>query len=138
MKKISFGIVSAVIATFSLVASAELTNRLAYDQSTIDECYFGSTYTPSGYTRHFENCQFDGESYVTDGVYHRRVQCIVEYDPTEIYKAKFKRNYTVEYQVRKNGSEYQIRVPMLSATRVMETPNISCSLTRWSKMREDN
>jgi len=138
MKKISFGIVVAVIATFSLMANAELTNRLAYDQSTIDNCYFGNTYTPPEYTRSFEGCTYDGEPFVTDGIYHKRIQCVVEYNPTEIYKPKFKRNYTVEYQVRKNGDEYQIRVPMLSAARVMETPNISCSLTRWSKMREDN
>jgi hypothetical protein len=39
---------------------------------------------------------------------------VLEYNQTKIYKPQFKRDYTVEYQARKNDNKYQIRIPMLN------------------------
>lgn len=127
--------VALALMSISSDGQAAPTGMLMADQYEIDRCYFGDAATPPGYSRSFDGCQMDGGSTVDDSmVAHQRIMCTVTYDPTEFYKSKVKRSYSAEYQYRKgsDGAMF-VRIPLLSASQVMETPDGSCSLPRWQK-----
>jgi len=127
--------VALAFMSISIDGQAAPTGMLMADQHDIDNCYFGDAATPPGYSRHFDGCQKDGGSTVDDSkVAHQRIMCTVTYDPTEFYKSKVKRTYSAEYQYRKgsDGTLF-VRIPLLSSSQVMESPDGSCSLPRWQK-----
>lgn len=127
--------VSLVLMCISNDGHAAPSGVLMADQYEIDRCYFGDAASPPGYSRSFEGCQKDGGSVIDDSkVAHQKIMCTVIYDPTEFYKSKIRRTYSAEYQYRKGSDGTMlVRIPLLSSSQVMETPDGSCSLPRWQK-----
>ena len=136
------GIVVGLSASLFAVSDAAAdvpTDVLMADQYLIDQCFFGSTATPPGFARMFEGCSWDGGDSVDENkIDHRRVQCVVTYDPSEVYKPKFKRSYSAEYQHRLlSDGALSVRIVLVSTSQVMEAPDRACKLPQWQRMPKD-